>query len=243
MASYENNLKDKNVIARYVRLTKLQTLPDGRRQSISWNSRDGRPRFNACLDVDKMFNEDKTVNYSVVLTGRFNVEDLLVAIDEWISVIKKGEKGYKEVDCLYPRMENGKAVGDEKVVSATVRCGIDANKLCYFYIKEPNKPELKFNFEFDKKSQQVWHVHRSSESEGDTDAALVGRKKFIKYLEVLKMLVEEEAKNSVTVVTLDNPKANNAYVKPNNTYVKNSEPPKTPNIEIKDDGLLSDLGL
>lgn len=239
MAQYENNLKDKNVIARYARLTKVQVTSDGIKQSISWSSRDGRPRFSACLDNSKMIRDDKTVNYDVVLTARFNPEDLLLAIKEWKALIVKGEKAYYDIDCLYPRMENGQAVGNEKVVSATLRCGIDANKLCYFYIKEPNKPELKFNFEFEKQSQQVWHIHRRSTTGEDEDLALIGRKKFIAYLDTLEILIKQEVENSVTVVTLDNPKANN--YKPN--YEKKTEPVKNKDIEVKEDGLLSDLGL
>ena len=239
MAQYENNLKEKNVIARYARLTKVQVTPDGIKQSISWSSRDGRPRFTGCLDNAKMIREDKTVNYDVVLTARFNPEDLLLAIKQWRKVIEKGEKAYYDIDCLYPKMENGQAVGNEKVVSATIRCGIDANKICYFYIKEPNKPELKFNFEFEKQSQQVWHVHRSSTSDGDIDPAIVGRGKFLAYLDTLEILIKQEIENAVTVVTLDNPKANN--YKPN--YEKKAEPVKKNNIEVKEDGLLSDLGL
>lgn len=244
MIGYDNLGKEKTCIAKYARLTRTVTLPDGRKQSIAWSSRDGRPRFTACLDVDKMINPDKTVNYDVLLNARFNAENLLTIIDEFKKIIVAGEQKYCEVDCLYPKMENGKSVGTEKVVSATLRCGIDANGLCYIYIKEPGKPELKFNFEADKKSNQVWHVIRMGDV--DVDPLITARKTFIKYLEILYKLVEQESMNAITVSLLDKPeqdRRNNQY-RAKVVAKQEEKPVETKRNEDKDtNALLDDLGI
>ena len=193
-----NESKDKIVISRYSSLTRYQRTNDGVNQSLTWSSRNGMPRCTVYLDTDNMLLPNKSVDYTKTLIARFTPKELLLTIKKWKELILKGEQGYHDVPCLYPNMVDGKPVGDEKVVSAVIRCGIDTNKLCQLYVKEPNKAEVKFNFEVDKKSRYVWHSH--STASGDIDEFQIGRERFIVYLEELEKIVNREVLDSVVKV-------------------------------------------
>ena len=158
--------KDKVVIARLVGLTKRNKTKDGVNQSLVWSIRNNMPRLTAYLDNNKMLHPNGGLNYDYILTARFTPQALLEVLDGWKTIIKKGEQDFYETDCIYPKIIDGKVIEDEKVVSAVIRCGIDANKICYIYIKEPNKQEIKFNFD-----NSIWHVSRTSKN-GEIDVNL-----------------------------------------------------------------------
>ena len=187
--------KDKVVIARLVGLTKRNKTKDGVNQSLVWSIRNNMPRLTAYLDNNKMLHPNGGLNYDYILTARFTPQALLEVLDGWKTIIKKGEQDFYETDCIYPKIIDGKVIEDEKVVSAVIRCGIDANKICYIYIKEPNKQEIKFNFD-----NSIWHVSRTSKN-GEIDVNLVNRLSFLKYIEMVEnVIMEEEKKRIETVV-------------------------------------------
>jgi hypothetical protein len=184
--------KDKVVIARLVGLTKRNKTKDGVSQSLVWSIRNNMPRLTAYLDNNKMLHPNGGLNYDYILTARFTPQALLEVLDGWKTIIKKGEQDFYETDCIYPKIIDGKVIEDEKVVSAVIRCGIDANKICYIYIKEPNKQEIKFNFD-----NSIWHVSRTSKN-GEIDVNLVNRLSFLKYIEMVEnVILEEERKSNV----------------------------------------------
>ena len=180
--------KDKVVIARLVGLTKRNKTKDGVNQSLVWSIRNNMPRLTAYLDNNKMLHPNGGLNYDYILTARFTPQALLEVLDGWKTIIKKGEQDFYETDCIYPKIIDGKVIEDEKVVSAVIRCGIDANKICYIYIKEPNKQEIKFNFD-----NSIWHVSRTSKN-GEIDVNLVNRLSFLKYINPTKNNITAKAK-------------------------------------------------
>ena len=216
--------KDKVVIARLVGLTKRNKTKDGITQSLVWSIRNGMPRLTAYLDNNKMLHPNGGLNYDYILTARFTPQALLEVLDGWKTIIKKGEQDFYETDCIYPKIIDGKVIEDEKVVSAVIRCGIDANKICYIYIKEPNKQEIKFNFD-----NSIWHLSRTSKN-GEIDVNLVNRLSFLKYIEMVENVIMEEEKKRIETVVLDNKK-------------NDSSKPTTNNSSIKVDDGLDDLGL
>ena len=216
--------KDKVVIARLVGLTKRNKTKDGVNQSLVWSIRNNMPRLTAYLDNNKMLHPNGSLNYDYILTARFTPQALLEVLDGWKTIIKKGEQDFYETDCIYPKIIDGKVIEDEKVVSAVIRCGIDANKICYIYIKEPNKQEIKFNFD-----NSIWHVSRTSKN-GEIDVNLVNRLSFLKYIEMVENVILEEERKRIETVVLDNKK-------------KDFSKPTTNNSSIKVDDGLDDLGL
>ena len=216
--------KDKVVIARLVGLTKRNKTKDGVNQSLVWSIRNNMPRLTAYLDNNKMLHPNGGLNYDYILTARFTPQALLEVLDGWKTIIKKGEQDFYETDCIYPKIIDGKVIEDEKVVSAVIRCGIDANKICYIYIKEPNKQEIKFNFD-----NSIWHVSRTSKN-GEIDVNLVNRLSFLKYIEMVENVILEEERKRIETVVIDNKK-------------KDSSKPTTNNSSIKVDDGLDDLGL
>lgn len=216
--------KDKVVIARLVGLTKRNKTKDGVNQSLVWSIRNGMPRLTAYLDNNKMLHPNGGLNYDYILTARFTPQALLEVLDGWKAIIKKGEQDFYETDCIYPKIVDGKVIEDEKVVSAVIRCGIDANKICYIYIKEPNKQEIKFNFD-----NSIWHVSRTSKN-GEIDVNLVNRLSFLKYIEMVENVILEEERKRIETVVIDNKK-------------KDYSKPTTNNSSIKVDDGLDDLGL
>ena len=216
--------KDKVVIARLVGLTKRNKTKDGVNQSLVWSIRNNMPRLTAYLDNNKMLHPNGGLNYDYILTARFTPQALLEVLDGWKTIIKKGEQDFYETDCIYPKIIDGKVIEDEKVVSAVIRCGIDANKICYIYIKEPNKQEIKFNFD-----NSIWHVSRTSKN-GEIDVNLVNRLSFLKYIEMVENVILEEERKRIETVVLDNKK-------------KDYSNPTTNNSSIKVDDGLDDLGL
>ena len=189
--------KDKVVIARLVGLTKRNKTKDGVNQSLVWSIRNNMPRLTAYLDNNKMLHPNGGLNYDYILTARFTPQALLEVLDGWKTIIKKGEQDFYETDCIYPKIVDGKVIEDEKVVSAVIRCGIDANKICYIYIKEPNKQEIKFNFD-----NSIWHVSRTSKN-GEIDVNLVNRLSFLKYIEMVENVILEEERKLI-LLDLDN---------------------------------------
>ena len=216
--------KDKVVIARLVGLTKRNKAKDGVNQSLVWSIRNNMPRLTAYLDNNKMLHPNGGLNYDYILTARFTPQALLEVLDGWKTIIKKGEQDFYETDCIYPKIIDGKVIEDEKVVSAVIRCGIDANKICYIYIKEPNKQEIKFNFD-----NSIWHVSRTSKN-GEIDVNLVNRLSFLKYIEMVENVILEEERKRIETVVIDNKK-------------KDYSKPTTNNSSIKVDDGLDDLGL
>jgi len=216
--------KDKVVIARLVGLTKRNKTKDGVNQSLVWSIRNNMPRLTAYLDNNKILHPNGGLNYDYILTARFTPQALLEVLDGWKTIIKKGEQDFYETDCIYPKIVDGKVIEDEKVVSAVIRCGIDANKICYIYIKEPNKQEIKFNFD-----NSIWHVSRTSKN-GEIDVNLVNRLSFLKYIEMVENVILEEERKRIETVVIDNKK-------------KDSSKPTTNNSSIKVDDGLDDLGL
>lgn len=216
--------KDKVVIARLVGLTKRNKTKDGVNQSLVWSIRNNMPRLTAYLDNNKMLHPNGGLNYDYILTARFTPQALLEVLDGWKTIIKKGEQDFYETDCIYPKIIDGKVIEDEKVVSAVIRCGIDANKICYIYIKEPNKQEIKFNFD-----NSIWHVSRTSKN-GEIDVNLVNRLSFLKYIEMVENVILEEERKRIETVVIDIKK-------------KDYSKPTTNNSSIKVDDGLDDLGL
>lgn len=216
--------KDKVVIARLVGLTKRNKTKDGVNQSLVWSIRNNMPRLTAYLDNNKMLHPNGGLNYDYILTARFTPQALLEVLDGWKAIIKKGEQDFYETDCIYPKIVDGKVIEDEKIVSAVIRCGIDANKICYIYIKEPNKQEIKFNFD-----NSIWHLSRTSKN-GEIDVDLVNRLSFLKYIEMIENVILEEERKRIETIVIDNKK-------------KDFSKPTTNNSNIKVDDGLDDLGL
>ena len=230
-------VKNKLKIGRFAQFTLSQQIENDKK-SLVWSTRNGMPRITVYLGNDA-FNADKSLNYNKIIIARFTPFALGNLISKWEAIIAKGEQDYAEVECLYPKRENGVAIA-EKEITAIVRLGIDENGICYIYIEEKDKPKSKFNI-----VEGGWHKFRSKKSIDYDKESKLSQDYAKKYIEFLKdCLADDFKKNFVVNVEIEEnnskPKGNYNNYKPNNNYNNNNSNNNTTK-PAKDSNDLSDL--
>lgn len=246
--AYEPKEKDVKQ-AKYAGLLLTSISEEKKTRTLTWSSRDGYPRITVFTD-NEIKKPDGSMDYNKMITAPFAILKLKSAIRLWTKVLDENVNGtYEEVDCMYPKIENGVKHDDEKVIRAKARFGIDNNGICYFYIEDNNKPKIKFNI-----VEDGWHVWRARKNAIENrNMSEMSKEHARSYLEILTALFLEDIKSNMTVTYTPN---NTSYNKTNKTYTKTNYQPKQEveivkepeikeepkvNIEVKEPNSLDDL--
>lgn len=208
--------------SKYTSLTLTSTTEDGKTRTLLWGMREGYPRMTVFTD-NEIKKGDGTMDYDKMIIAPFTVNKLGATIDLFREVLKEDKNDYEEIDCVYPKIENGVKSETEKVIRAKVRFGIDTKGICYFYIENSAGIKIKFNI-----AEDGWHVFRKGKGAVDNRTASDLSKRYAKaYLDLLYEFFESDAKSNGIVVSYipvkssfnnKKPYQNNKYKQ--NTYVK-----------------------
>lgn len=175
---------------------------------MSWSIKNGYPR----VSVNTTGVRSDVVDYTKLITAPFDYINLLSALDDFKDVINSEKDCIRRVDCLNNKFVDGKRT-DEIYVQATVYFIKDKEGVIYISVIEQGKQKLKF------KVAAKGYV-RFYDAQGNViDNEGEKSKRFaLKYLDVLKMLMEDELKIDAKYQSIKN--NNSSVVKPSNPDIE-----------------------
>ena len=175
---------------------------------MSWSIKNGYPR----VSVNTTGVRSESIDYTKLITAPFDYINLLTALDDFKDVINSEKDCIRRVDCLNNKFVDGKRT-DEIYVQATVYFIKDKEGVIYISVIEQGKQKLKF------KVAAKGYV-RFYDAQGNViDNEGEKSKRFaLKYLEVLKLLMEDELKIDAKYQSIKN--NNSSVVKPSNPDIE-----------------------
>ena len=175
---------------------------------MSWSIKNGYPR----VSVNTTGVRSESIDYTKLITAPFDYINLLTALDDFKDVINSEKDCIRRVDCLNNKFVDGKRT-DEIYVQATVYFIKDKEGVIYISVIEQGKQKLKF------KVAAKGYV-RFYDTQGNViDNEGEKSKRFaLKYLDVLKMLMEDELKIDAKYQSIKN--NNSSVVKPSNPDIE-----------------------
>lgn len=175
---------------------------------MSWSIKNGYPR----VSVNTTGVRTESIDYTKLITAPFDYINLLSALDDFEKVIASEKDTIRRVDCLNNRFKDGKRT-DEIYVQATVYFIKDKEGIIYISVLEQGKQKLKF------KVVPKGYVRFYDDAGNVIDNEGERSKRFsLKYLQVLRMLMEDELKIDAKFQSIKN--NNSSVVKPSNPDVE-----------------------